>query len=526
MAKLSCHPTRPSARPVQPFSGGGWASRLVLAVALAGAGAGLSGCESKRHGPLPIALAGDETAFQTAGRLSPSAQVLRAATVEGLVGFDAEGRVIPAIAERWIVTDDGLSYIFRLREGIWPDGTPIDAASVVTALRRARASFSGRALGVDLAPIDDIRAMTDRVVEIDLTAPMPDLLTLLAQPELGLPRKRLGSGPLGLRRDGPDHSGSPYPVLRAALSPIPPERRGLPAQEGFARSVRGLALEVEPMAQAVQRFNDGAVDVALGGTVDTLPLTTSNGLSRGNVQFDPVIGLYGLIVENADGFLSDPARREALALAIDRDGLVNAMGVGGWRATTRLVAPEVADDQGTVGERWAGTTLDQRRALARQRVQAWRAAGSSGTASAPVLRLAAADGPGSRLVVGRLKADFAAIGVTLERVGEGERADLRLYDKVARYARVSWFLDQFACSVTPATCSVGGDVLVAQALGMHDPRARADLLAQAERAVTQANGFIPIAQPVRWSLVRSGMTGFAPNPWGWHSLVPFSQITK
>lgn len=521
MAKLSCHPTYPSARPVQPFSGGGWASRLVLVAVLAGLGAGLGGCESKRHGPLPIALAGDETAFQTAGRLSPAAQVLRAATVEGLVGFDAEGRVIPAIAERWIVTDDGLSYIFRLREGTWPDGTPIDAASVVTALRRARAGLAGRALGVDLAPIDDIRAMTDRVVEIDLTAPMPDLLTLLAQPELGLPRKRLGSGPLGLRRDG-----STYPVLRAALSPIPPERRGLPAQEGFARSVRGLSLEVEPMAQAVRRFNDGAVDVALGGTVDTLPLTTANGLARGNIQFDPVIGLYGLIVDNADGFLADPARREALALAVDRDGLVSAMGVSGWHATTRLVSPEVADDEGTVGERWAGTTLDQRRALARQRVQAWRAAGSPGQANAPVLRLAAPDGPGSRLVVGRLKADFAAIGVTLERVGEGDRADLRLYDKVARYARASWFLNQFACSVTPATCSVGGDVLVAQALGVHDPRARADLLAQAERAVTEANGFIPIAGPVRWSLVRSGMTGFAPNPWGWHSLVPFSQMAK
>jgi peptide/nickel transport system substrate-binding protein/oligopeptide transport system substrate-binding protein len=130
---------------------------------------------------------------------------------------------MPAIAERWIVTDDGLSYIFRLRDGTWPDGTPIDAPSVAAALRRARAALAGTALGLDLAPIDEIRVMTDRVVEVDLSAPLPDLLTLLAQPELGLPRTRLGSGPLGLRREG----------LVASLSPIPPEKRGMPAQDGF-----------------------------------------------------------------------------------------------------------------------------------------------------------------------------------------------------------------------------------------------------------------------------------------------------
>ena len=487
--------------------------RRAAAAFLPCAALALAGCGGDRRGALPVALAGDETAFQTAtAHPSPAAQILRAAAVEGLVGFDAQGRVVPAIAERWIVTDDGLGYIFRLRDGTWPDGTPIDAPSVAAALRRVRAALSGSALGLDLAPIEDIRVMTDRVVEVDLSAPLPDLLTLLAQPELGLPRARLGSGPLGLKRDG----------LVATLSPIPPEKRGLPAQEGFSHSVRPLHVEVESMELAAQRFNDGLVDVALGGTIDSLPLAATTMLSRGNVQVDPVMGLFGLQVVRAEGFLADPLRREALALAIDRDGLVGAFAVGGWAGTTRIVSPEVPDNDGSVGERWAGTTLDQRRALARQRVLAWTASGQG----APQLRVAAPDGPGSHLALAHLAADFATIGVQIERVDENARADLRLVDSVARYTRAAWFLNQLACPVSPAACSAAGDALAAQARAERDPGARKALLAQAERAVTDANGFIPIARPLRWSLVRSGVTGFSPNPWGWHPLPPLTAVAK
>jgi ABC-type oligopeptide transport system substrate-binding subunit len=48
---------------------------------------------------------------------------LRSATAQGLVAFDKQGRIIPALASRWIVTDDGMSYIFRLEKTTWNDGT-------------------------------------------------------------------------------------------------------------------------------------------------------------------------------------------------------------------------------------------------------------------------------------------------------------------------------------------------------------------------------------------------------------------
>lgn len=494
------------------------ASRLSVAAAMALAGLvvlilGISACGRRSSGPLPVALIGDVRALDTSGvRLSPAGQTLRGALVEGLVAFDAEGHIVPALADRWIITDDGKSYIFRMRDGTWPGGARITAESAAAALRTALAQLRGTALGLDLAAIEQVRVMADRVIEIDLAGPVPDLLTLLAQPELGLPHARRGAGPMAIARRG----GT------AELSLIPPERRGLVPVEGFASHARSLIIELLPAARAVKRFNDGDADLVLGGRIDSLSLTEQTGLARGNVQLDPVIGMFGLLVESDTGFLADAPNREALALAIDRDAIIAAFNIGGWRPTTRVVSAGVEGDAGTVGERWIGVAQEARRALAAERVTRYMAGGKS----APVLRIAAAAGPGTRRVIDRIAADFKAIGIVAVQVGEEKPAELRLVDTTARYGRAAWFLNQLACSVHKPACNRVTDDLLAEARRTTDPRERARLLGEAEAEITAANAYIPIARPLRWSLVRAGVTGFAPNPWGWHPLPPLTVLPK
>ncbi|KUR72613.1 ABC transporter substrate-binding protein [Novosphingobium fuchskuhlense] len=494
------------------------ASRLSVAatLALAGLGAlllGVSACGRRSGGPLPIALIGDRTALDVGCvRLSPAARTLRGATVEGLVAFDAEGHIVPALADRWIITDDGQSYIFRLREGTWPGGSRITGETAAAVLRTALAQLKGTPLGLDLAAIAQIRVMADRVIEIDLAGPVPDLLTLLAQPELGLPYARRGAGPMALGRRG----------ASTELTMIPPEKRGLVPEEGFSGHVRPLVVDLLPAAKAVQRFNDGTADLVLGGRVDSFPLAQEAALARGNVQLDPVIGLFGLLVETENGFLAEAPNREALALAIDRDAIIAAFNIGGWQPTTRIVSAGVEGDAGTVGERWVGVAPEQRRALAAERVTRYMASGKP----APLLRIAAPGGPGTRRVIDRLATDFKAIGIVVVQVGEDTPADLRLLDATARYGRASWFLNQLACSVHKPACNIAGDQLLAQARQTADLRERARLLGEAEAEITAANPYIPIARPLRWSLVRAGVTGFAPNPWGWHPLPPMALLPK
>lgn len=486
----------------------------ILAAAAGLATLALGSCGRGQDGELGVAVIGNPEAVGERGpRLSSTAQLIRAATTEGLVGFDEQGRVVPALADRWIVTDNGQSYIFRLRDGTWPNGKRITADGAAAALKRAIGALKGTALGLDLAAIDEVRVMADRVIEIDLAAPVPELLMLLAQPELGLPFGGRGVGPMAVKAG---ENGERVFTL------IPPEARGLPKQASFAKRARPLLVTVAPPAKAVALFTDGSVDVLLGGKIDTVPLAGRIGLTRGNVRLDPVTGLFGLMIDRSEGFLSDSANREALAMAIDRDALLGGFNIGGWQPTTRIVSADVEDDLGTIGERWQAMTMEERRAQAAARVAAWKSAGRA----LPTLNIAMADGPGSGLVFDALRDGFARIGLSVRRLPENQRADLRLVDIAARYGRATWFLNQLSCAVQKAVCSPIGDERVAEARRAVDPQARAALLAEAEAEITAANGFLPIARPLRWSMVRSGTTGFAQSPWGWHPLPPMAWLPK
>lgn len=438
--------------------------------------------------------------------------MLRSATVEGLVGFDQQGRVVPALADRWIVTDNGRSYIFRLRDGTWLDGTPITADAARTGLQQALTRLRGTALGLDLDGIDEIRTMAGRVIELRLSEPVPDLLQLLAQPELGLIWRGRGNGPMRLTRKG----------RIAELTAIPPADRGLPSEEDWKERARSLELSALPSATAVERFGTGAVDAVFGGRLEDLPRIDAAGISRGALRVDPVTGLFGLAVVHGDGFLALPENREAIALTIDRERIAATFALDGWIATSRIVAPGLEGDSGAVSERWANDPLEIRRSRAGGRVAAWQGRGNP----APMLRIAMPTGPGADLLYARLSEDFAAAGIGSRRVGLAAPADLRLVDMVARYPRPDWFLNQLSCANARGLCDSTADILASRARVAAEPAKRLDLLAEAEARLTRTNSYIPIGTPVRWSLVGGRLTGFAPNRWNVHPLLALAMTPK
>ena len=483
-----------------------FASRaLGLALTLS-ASLALGGCGSADDSSIAVDVIGDSAApFETGPRLSLAGQLARGASVEGLVAFDAEGRVVPALADRWIVTDEGQSYVFRLRDGSWPDGSTITGEGARDALRQAVAGLRGTALGLDLDPVSDIRAMAGRVVEIRLSRPVPDLLDILAQPEMGLTRRGKGTGPLRLSREG----------TLALLKPIPPEKRGMPKLSDWAERARQVRLHALPAKGAITRYVDGDVDIVLGGQLEDYPLALqAAGLSHRGLVLDPVRGLFGLAVTRGEGVLTSAEAREALAMAIDREALAADLGIQDWQPTTRILPVSADGAASTIGERWTSADMARRRAEA-----AARLARANGKGKAPLQwRIALPRGPGADLLFNRLSTDLKAVGVSLRRVGEAEAAELRLFDAVARYGGADWYFNQLACAAGRGLCSASADARVAEARAATDPARRAALLAEAEAELTAANSFIPLGSPLRWSLVRNLADGFAANARGYHPL--------
>lgn len=479
---------------------------VLAALALAGCG--------RNDGAVEVAFIDTpEQLFATGVRLSSGAQHVRAATGAGLVALDAQGGVIPALADRWIVTSDGRSFIFRLRDGTWPDGRELTAESARTALAEAIRRLRGTSLGLDLEPIAEVRAMAGRVVEIRLSSPVPMLLQLLAQPELELVRGEGGSGDMLLTRAGD----------RAVLTTKPPAARGIPEERDWETRVRAIGLRPASARQAIALFDDGEVDVVLGGRIDSLPLADTGPLSRGTVRLDAALGLFGLHVRRANGVLASAEGREAIAMALDRPQLIAAFNIGGWVPTTRVVAPGLPGDPGFVGERWGERPIDDLRAVAAGRVAAWRRANGNAEVR---LTLAMAEAPGLDVLFRELAAQLATIGIRLERVPEDARSDFALVDRVARYAEPRWFLNQFNCSLRNGLCDADADLLVKQAMAEIDPVARGTAMAEAESALTLANVYIPFGSPLRFSLVRGDVDGFASNAWAFHPLPPLAIIPR
>lgn len=102
--------------------------------------------------------------------------------IEPLVKIDADGQVVPLLAESWEVSEDGLTYTFELREGVtFHDGEPFDASDVVFSIDRARGDDIEHPFKHHLAPVESVTATDDYTVEIVLSEFSANFLFFMAQ---------------------------------------------------------------------------------------------------------------------------------------------------------------------------------------------------------------------------------------------------------------------------------------------------------------------------------------------------------
>lgn len=454
------------------------------------AGMALAACEPKGPGETRIAVID--------GSLEADA-IVEGATARGLVSFDARGQIQPALAESWHVSDDGRSYIFRLARGTWSDGSTITAQQVARALQQ---DLRGNPLGDALGGVDEIVAMTERVIEIRLVAPRPHLLDLLANPALAVRQGELGSGPfqreeeevadededevLHLRRDTVDRFGEPGESER-------------------------VHLDIVPASEAIASFVSGHVELVLGGDFASLPLVREAAVPRGALRYDPAVGLFGLIPLTSRGPFGDPEVRAILSKAIDRAALIEELGVPSLAPRATLLQDGLDLPRPLIQPDYLSDPTSARAEAAED----WNARFGSDEAH-QVLAVALPDGPGGDVLFERLREDWGALGIDVQRTNL-DAADFAMVDKVAPSPSAAWFLRQFSCA-RAKVCSEELDMLVDAARTAPLIEQRRAILADAGARMDEAVLFLPLAAPIRWSLVGQQVTGFSENRYAIHPL--------
>ncbi len=131
--------------------------------------------------------------------------VLYSNVFEGLTRFMGDGSVVPGLAASWDISEDGLTYTFKLREGVtFHDGTTMDAEDVKFTLDRINAEDSANAQKALYSSISEVKVIDPQTVEITLSEPNGNMLFNLAwgdavivAPESveGIKQTPIGTGP-------------------------------------------------------------------------------------------------------------------------------------------------------------------------------------------------------------------------------------------------------------------------------------------------------------------------------------------
>ncbi len=364
-------------------------SLTVILAALAGAAILLAGCGNRGDGG--ARTPGDARALNRALATEPESldpqksRSVQAAAVlrdigEGLVTYDAAGEMVPATAESWEVSTDGLSYTFRIRaDARWSNGDPVTAADFVFGLQRlvdpATAAFYAAELGnvVNAADIVagklepgelGVSAPDDRTFVISLVRPTPYLLSLLTHPStFPVHRGSVTQHGDAFARAGNLVSNGAYVLVEWEPGAIIELVRNKNYWNDAETSIDVVRYHVVTQEMAeFNRYRAGELHVT--STVPPENFDQIRADYPDQLHVAPTLGVYyyGFNMTKAL-FADNPELRQALSMAIDREVLVEAI-TGRGEAPAYSWVPPGVDNYEPVQLPYADLSQQERNAIA------------------------------------------------------------------------------------------------------------------------------------------------------------------
>jgi oligopeptide transport system substrate-binding protein len=299
---------------------------------------------------------------------------------EGLVRLDAAGNVVPAVAERWEVSPDGLLWRFHLRhDALWSNGDAVAAADFVFAWRRVLAPETASPLAQQLAPIAGAAAILTgaaqpatlaataidaQTLEVRLASSTPYFLYLLTNCWM-LPLHEPTLRKFGVHWTDPENLVGNGPFLlhaRTINGPVELRRNPLFRDAAHVNLQSVTYVPVPDTAAATARFLAGDLDLSDRFQLDDLPwLRASLG---DQVRLEPYFGTFMLAMDVQRAPFNDQRLRRALQLAVDRDILAGKLLKGRFEPAYAVVPP--LPDVPALRPAWADLADATRHAQAQQ----------------------------------------------------------------------------------------------------------------------------------------------------------------
>lgn len=284
---------------------------------------------------------------------------------EGLMRYNDKNELEPGMAESYEVSEDGLTYTFKLRDGIkWSNDDPITAQDFEYSWKRvldpelaSEYSFqlTTYVVGAEEAlagegSMDDvgIKALDDKTLEVKLKTPTAYFTGLTAFYTLFPVHQASVEG-------NPEWANDPNttPIVSNGAFKIAEWNKG-----------SNVLLEKNPNYYDADKVNLDGIDFAMlednntsyskyqGGEFDLIVSPPSTVVAQGNEQDNPElkvgadVGVYYFEFNTTEKPFNNAKVRQALSMTIDRKTIVENITQGGQLPAEGIVPPGLLDDTG------------------------------------------------------------------------------------------------------------------------------------------------------------------------------------